>query len=48
MLGPTRSGVAMGVRDKGSQAGVDEITESGIGVMSPEEIGFWRGVRRWG
>jgi len=52
MLGVTRSsaGAAMGVLDKGSQAGVDEITESGIGVMLPEncEVGSVRELERWG
>jgi hypothetical protein len=48
MLGATRSssGVAMGVRDKGSQAGDEEISESGIGVMLNCEVGFVRESER--
>jgi len=52
MLGTTRSssGVAMGVLDKGSQVGDEEISESGIGVTLPEncEVGFVRESERWG
>jgi len=52
MLGVMRSsaGVVMGVLDEGSQAGVDEITKSGIGIMLPEncEVGSVRELERWG
>ena len=52
MLGMMRSstGVAMGILDEGSRAGVDEITESGIGVTLPEncEVGSVRELERWG
>jgi len=44
----SRSGVATGVCDEGSHAGDEEIIESGIRVMLPEEIGFWSGLGRWG
>ena len=40
------SGSAMGIQDEGSQAGDEEITESGIGVMLPGscELGFQSGL----
>jgi len=44
------SGSTMGVQDEGSQAGDEEITESGIGVTLPGscELGFQSGLERWG
>jgi len=43
-----RSAVMMGVCNEGSHAGDEEMMESGIRVMLPEELGFWSGLGRWG